>query len=126
MASGRSQWWQGLLPSIWRSPITGDAVDHRVGGLETRRDLVAAGLAQHDPGDRRAVLAEPQRVVTEHEIGRHHLRYAGDRSRVLVRAGLDLRLSCLDGGLAMCRPHRAGYGFAKRTTALTARDVGGC
>jgi hypothetical protein len=29
--------------------MTGDAVDHGVGGRETRRDLVVAGLAQHDP-----------------------------------------------------------------------------
>src|SRR4029453_19316447 len=59
MASGRSQWWQGSLPSIWRRPITGDAVDHGVGGLQTRRDLVAAGLAQHDPGDRRPLAVDP-------------------------------------------------------------------
>src|SRR4029453_7884914 len=59
MASGRSQWWQGSLPSIWRRPITGDAVDHGVGGLQTRRDLVAAGLAHHDPGDRRLLAVDP-------------------------------------------------------------------
>src|ERR671930_1522757 len=65
-------------------------------------------------------------MVTEHEIRRHHLRDAGDCSRVLVRPGLDLRLSCLDKrGLAMCRPHRARQGFAKRTTVLTAKDVDG-
>jgi hypothetical protein len=44
---------------------------------------------------------------------------------VLVRAGLDPRLSYLDSGLAMCRPHRAGQRFAERTTVLTARDGDG-
>jgi hypothetical protein len=38
---------------IRHSPLTCDAVDNGVGGRETRRDLVVAGLAQHDPGDRR-------------------------------------------------------------------------
>ena len=75
--------------------------------------------------DRRAVLAGPYRVVTEHEIGRHHLRDAGDCSRVLVRAGLDLRLSFLDSGLAIRRPHRTGQRFAKRITVLTAKDAAG-
>ena len=64
-------------------------------------------------------------MVTEDEIGGHHLRDAGDWSRVLVRAGLDLRLSYLDSGLAICRPHRAGRRFAEHTTVLTARDVDG-
>jgi signal transduction histidine kinase len=55
--------------------------------------------------DRRAVLAEQERVVTEQELGRHRLRDTGDCSRVLVRAGSNLRLSCLDErGLATCRP----------------------
>jgi len=45
---------------------------------------------------------------------------------VLVRAGLDLRLSCLDErGLAIRRPDRAGHRLARRTTALTAEDVDG-
>jgi hypothetical protein len=39
--------------------LTGDAVDHGVGGRETRRDLVVAGLAQHDPGDRRPLAVDP-------------------------------------------------------------------
>src|SRR5919204_443799 len=57
-------------------------------------------------------------MVTEHEIGRHHLCEAGDCSRVLVRAGLDLRLSCLhERGLARCRPHRPGRRFAKPMVA---------
>jgi hypothetical protein len=65
-------------------------------------------------------------VVTEHEIAGHHLRHAGDRGRVLVRAGLDLRSSCLDErSLAICWPHRAGLRFAARTTVLTAKDVDG-
>jgi hypothetical protein len=64
-------------------------------------------------------------MITEHEIGSHHLRDAGDRSRVLVRAGLDLRLSDPDGGLAICRPHRAGQRFANRTTVLAAKNVNG-
>jgi hypothetical protein len=38
--------------------VTGDAVDHGVGGRETR-DLVLAGLAQHDPGDRRPLAVDP-------------------------------------------------------------------
>ena len=42
-----------------REPVTGDAVDHGVGGRETRRDLVVAGLAQHDPGDRRPLAVDP-------------------------------------------------------------------
>src|ERR671934_678582 len=39
--------------------MTGDAVDQGVGGRETRRDLVVAGLAQHDPGDRRPLAIDP-------------------------------------------------------------------
>src|SRR5262249_34278916 len=77
------------------------------------------GVAERD---RRAVLVGPQRVVTEHEIGRHHLRDAGDWSRVLVRAGSELRLSYLAGGLAICRRRRAGKGLA----ASTADVVGRC
>jgi hypothetical protein len=73
-----------------------------------------------------AVLAEPERVITEHEIGRHHLRDAGNRSRMLVRADPDLGLSCLDErGLAICRPHGAGRRLPERATALTAKDVDG-
>ena len=64
-------------------------------------------------------------MIAEHEIGRHHLRDAGDWSGVLVRAGLDLRLSHLDGGLALRRPHRAGQRLTKRVMMLTAEDVNG-
>src|SRR4029450_2762502 len=39
--------------------MTGDAVDHGVGGGETCCDLVVAGLAQHDPGDRRPLAVDP-------------------------------------------------------------------
>jgi hypothetical protein len=39
--------------------MTGDAVDHGRSGRETRRDLVVAGLAQHDPGDRRPLAVDP-------------------------------------------------------------------
>jgi hypothetical protein len=39
--------------------LPGDAVDHGVGGRETRRDLVVAGLAQHDSGDRRPLAVDP-------------------------------------------------------------------
>ena len=39
--------------------MTGDAVDHGVGGRETGRDPVVAGLAQHDPGDRRPLAVDP-------------------------------------------------------------------
>jgi hypothetical protein len=39
--------------------LTGDAVDHGVGGRETRRNLVVAGLSQHDPGDRRPLAVDP-------------------------------------------------------------------
>jgi hypothetical protein len=42
-ASGRSRWWQGSLVWIWHSR-TGNAVDHGLGGGETRSDLVVAGL----------------------------------------------------------------------------------
>ena len=64
-------------------------------------------------------------MVTEHEIGRHHLRDAGDCSGVLVRAGLDLRLSSPDErGLAIFRPHGAGQPF-ERTTVLAAKDIDG-
>ena len=59
VASRRSQWWQGRPPWIWRSRITGDAIDHGDGGRETRLDLVVAGLAQHDPGDRRPLAVDP-------------------------------------------------------------------
>src|SRR6266404_8845964 len=59
MASGRSWWWQGSLLQIWHSPLTGDAVDHGGGGRETGRDPVVAGLAQHDPGDRRPLAVDP-------------------------------------------------------------------
>ena len=65
-------------------------------------------------------------MVAEHEIGRHHLRDAGDRSRVLVRAGLTRGLSHLDSGLALFRPHRVGHRFARRTTVLAAKDVDRC
>ena len=96
-----------------------------------RLPLSAATVGVGDIGvgerDRRAVLAEPQRVVTEHEIGRHHLRDAGDRSRVLVRAGLDLRLSRPDErGLAACRPHGARPALRRPATAVAARGVEGC
>jgi hypothetical protein len=39
--------------------MTGDAVDHGVGGRKTRRDLVVAGLPQHDSGDRRPLAVNP-------------------------------------------------------------------
>jgi hypothetical protein len=42
---------------------------------------------------------------------------------MLVRAGLELRLSDADGGLAVCRPHPARRRIAERTTGLTAKDV---
>jgi hypothetical protein len=98
------------------------------GDRDDRLLLSAPAVGVGDIGvgerDRRTVLADLERVVTEHEIGRHHLRDAGDRSGVLVRAGLDLRLSRFDERrLAICRPHRAGQRFAKRTTGLTAKDV---
>jgi two-component system, OmpR family, response regulator VanR len=38
---------------------------------------------------------------------------------------LDLRLSYLDSGLAIRRPHRAGQRFAKRTALLTAKGIDG-
>src|SRR4030095_5368615 len=71
--SGRSQWRQGWLPQIWRRPINRDAVEHGVrrgalsgervdlgvGGGGPRRDLVVAGLAQHDAGDRRPLAVDP-------------------------------------------------------------------
>jgi hypothetical protein len=76
--------------------------------------------------DRRASLAGPERVVTEHEVGRHHLRHAGDCGRVLVRAGVDLRLACHEErGLAIFRPHGAGQRFAMHRTVLTAKDADG-
>jgi hypothetical protein len=65
-------------------------------------------------------------MVTKHEIGRHHLRDAGDRNRVLIRAGVDLRMSGLDEcGLAVCRPHRAGDRFDLCTTVRMAEDAEG-
>jgi hypothetical protein len=39
--------------------MVGDATDHGVGRRETRRDLVVAGLAEHDPGDGRQLAADP-------------------------------------------------------------------
>jgi hypothetical protein len=39
--------------------MTGDAVDHGDGCRETRRDLVVAGLPQHDPRDRRPLAVDP-------------------------------------------------------------------
>ena len=39
--------------------MTGDVVDHGFGRRETRSDLVVAGLAQHDPGDRRPLAVDP-------------------------------------------------------------------
>jgi hypothetical protein len=60
--------------------------------------------------DRRAVAPGPERVVAEHEVRRHHLRDARDRGRMLVRAGLDLRLTRFhERGLAVRRPHRARH-----------------
>ena len=105
--------------------MTGDAVDHGVSGRETRRNLVVAGLAQHDPGDRRPVLAHSERVITKHEICRHHLRHAGDRSRMLVRPDVNPRLSDLDGGLTVFRPHGAGDRYAARSTVLGRSEVAG-
>src|SRR5580765_4325255 len=58
--------------------MTGDAVDHGVGGRETGRDPVVAGLAQHGPGDRR-----PLAVETANDSEREA---AAGR---VVRAGLD-------------------------------------
>jgi len=58
--------------------MTRDAVDHRVGGRETRRDLVFAGLPQHDTGDRRPLAVDPaDGPERETAAGR------------VVRAGLD-------------------------------------
>ena len=66
-------------------------------------------------------------MIAEHEIGRHHLREAGDRSGVLVRAGVDLRPSREDDrGLAMYRPHRAEQRLAKHTPVVTGRDADRC
>jgi hypothetical protein len=62
--------------------LTGDAVDHGVGGSETRRDPIVAGLAQHDPGDRRSLAVDPANGP-EGET-------AAGRGR---RAGLDADLS---------------------------------
>src|SRR5205809_6671574 len=59
MAWGRSWRWQGSLLWIWHGPMSGDAVDHGVGGREPGRDLVVAGLAQHDSGDRRPLAVDP-------------------------------------------------------------------
>jgi hypothetical protein len=39
--------------------MTCDAVDHGVGGRETRCDLVVAGLAQHNTGDRCRLAVDP-------------------------------------------------------------------
>ena len=38
--------------------MTGDSIDHGGGCRETRRDLVVAWLAQHDPGDRRLLAVD--------------------------------------------------------------------
>src|SRR5439155_25964508 len=49
-------WWPGWRLWNWRSPLTADAVDHAVGRRESCRE---AGLAQHDPGDRRPLAVDP-------------------------------------------------------------------
>jgi hypothetical protein len=49
----------GSLLRTWRSPLTGDAVDHRRSGRETRLDLVVTGLTQDDAGDRRPLAVDP-------------------------------------------------------------------
>src|SRR3954454_23996792 len=62
-------------------------------------------------------------MVTEHEIRRHHLRDAGDRSRMLVRPGVNPRVPDPNGGLTVFRPHRAGHGYAVRSTVLDTGEV---
>ena len=62
--------------------------------------------------DRRAVLAGAQRMVTEDDIGRHHLGHAGNRSRVLIRPGQDRRPPDPNCRLAVFRPHCDGQSSA--------------
>ena len=45
------------MNSAWRE-VSG-TLDHRVGGRETRRDPVVAGLSKHDPGDRCPLAVDP-------------------------------------------------------------------
>src|SRR5437588_699863 len=97
----------------------------RHNGLVVSCPAVGVGDIGVGERDRRTVLSDLERVVTEHQVGRHHLRDARDRSRVLVRAGLDLRLSYLDRGLAICRPRGARQCLAKRAVVLTRKPVGG-
>ena len=96
--------------------MTCDAVDHSVGGSKTRGDLVVAGLAQHDPCDRRPLSVDPadrpegeatagsggragldtdKPVVPEQRVGVVH--GAGDRQR---------RARCADDA----REHRQAHG----------------
>jgi len=64
--------------------MTGDAVDHGLGGRETRRDLVVAGLTQYDPGDRRPLAVDPaDGLEGEAAAGRGVQR--GRRGRVFFR-----------------------------------------
>jgi len=59
---------------IRHSALTCDAVDHGVGGRETCCDLVVAGLAQHNPGDRRPLAVDPADGPEGEEIGRASCR----------------------------------------------------
>lgn len=62
--------------------MPGDAVDHGVGCREARRDLVVAGLAKHDPGDRRP----PAKSIAQAHDGTFTLTPRGEGGlRVPVR-----------------------------------------
>src|SRR4051794_19529150 len=59
-------------------PLTGEAVDDRVGGFERRRDSIIARLAEYDSGDGRALAADPANGAEGEAAAGGH-----------VRAGLD-------------------------------------
>ena len=89
--------------SVRRSPASTGTTDSpcpRRRSVSAASAPVSAIVGPSSPGS--------QRMVAEHEIGGHHLRDARDRSRVLVRAGLDARLSYLDSCLTVRRPTVAG------------------
>ena len=93
--------------------MTGDAVDHGVGGRETRRDLVVAGLAQHDPGDRRPLAVDPaDGPEGEAAAGR------------VVRAGLDadepVRARAMCWCCARCRRPAASRSVWRRCSRTPA------
>jgi len=64
---------------------TRDAIDHGVGGRESRGDLVVTGLTQDDPGDRRLLSADPANRPEREALEALLLPSANNIAAVLAR-----------------------------------------